>query len=178
MHWRRVCAHKSETPKSTNLELSVMVGSMRLAIRVEWHTRSVFLSSMSASEQALLRSQSGPGAGAQLSAVFICIYPILSGKRRSPNLQEAGGRVAVNVMVRTWTLQHLTPEMDAASKLWWMGCLCLVAPHHFCAALRWVSHGGKGQRRGGTRPSSTTQGEDLSRTGRSSSTGSVGRVGG
>ena len=37
------------------------------AIRVEWHTRSVFLSSMSASEQALLRSQSGPGAGVPLS---------------------------------------------------------------------------------------------------------------
>ena len=26
---RRVCAHRPETPKSTNLELSVMVGSMR-----------------------------------------------------------------------------------------------------------------------------------------------------
>ena len=35
------------------------------AVRVEWHTRSIFLSSMS--DQALLRSQSGPGAGVPLS---------------------------------------------------------------------------------------------------------------
>ena len=56
-----------ETPKSTNLELSVVVGSMRPQFGSSGTHRSVFLSSMSESEQALLRSQSGPGAGVPLS---------------------------------------------------------------------------------------------------------------
>ena len=196
------------------------------------------MSSMSASEQAVLRPQSGPGAGVPLSVapasastrIDSHLFRVLLLRRlhlRLPHslvrcrcgrpfdpfghhraacartgelgrravavesagarvCREAGGRVAVKVMVRDMDIAAPDPRdgrrleivVDGLPLFWWRP---VCSGHHsgVSAALRWVSHSrGEGQRRCGTRSSSTTQGEDLSRTGRSSSTGSVGRAGG
>ena len=59
-HWQTPPGH---WPECTGL--SHQDGAHEVAIRVEWHPER----SMSASEQALLRTQSGPGAGVPLSVV-------------------------------------------------------------------------------------------------------------
>ena len=193
---------------------------------------------MSASQQTLLRSQSGAGAGVPLSVapgsalrrIDSHLFRVLLLRRLHLRLhhssvrcrcgrpfdpfghhriacartgelgrrafavesagarvcREAGGRVAVNVMVRDMDIAAPDPRDGRRLEIVVDG-LPLFGGAQFAVDSTLVSAlhcdgsataGNEGQRRGGTRSSSTTQGEDLSRTGQSSSTGSVGRAGG
>ena len=101
--------------------------------------------------------------------------------------REAGGGVAVNVMVRSMDIAAPDPRDGRRLEIVVDG-LPLFGGAQFAvdttlvSALHCDGSTTAGARdndgRHGTRSSSSKQGEDLSRTGRSSSTGSVRRVGG